>query len=185
VVGATEEPGTGRGNRLALRFAFGLLALGLVGSAAAASAPARTYWLGSSFDGLALEHGDRTTYIYGTCVPPPDGGCAPPLQVQNWTLHQRHPSMFTRAARCVRGVIRGRPAAVFSTSGGIEVYIGRTVVVLFGYPVNRVMRATRALRPHPSQVVPARLARPPASVQSTLVARCRRGDLAAALKESS
>jgi hypothetical protein len=150
----------------------------------AASAPARTYWLGASFDGLALEHRDRTSYIYGTCVPPPDGGCAPPLQTQSWTLQQRHPSRFTRAARCVRGVIKGRPAAVFDTSGGMEVYIGRTVVVLFGYPVNRVMRAARVLRPYPARAVPARLARPPAGVQRTLVARCRRGDLAAALKES-
>jgi hypothetical protein len=160
-----------------------VVALGLVGSAAAASPPARTYWLGPSFDGLPLTHRDAANYIYGTCDPPPDGGCAPPLSSQNWTLRQRHPSRFTRMARCVRGVIKGRPAAVFSTSGGMEVYLGKTVVVLFG-ETKRVMRAARALRPYPAEAIPARLARPPAGVQQTLVKRCRRGDLAKALEAS-
>ena len=157
--------------------------LSLAGSAAAASPPTRTYWLGETFDGLPLTHKDAANYIYGQCHPPPDGGCAPPLSTQNWTLQQRHPSRFTRMAKCVRGIIRGRPAAVFSTSGGMELYIGKTVVVLFG-ETRRVMRASRALRPYPAEAVPLRLARPPAGVQRTLVSRCRRGDLAKALEAS-
>jgi hypothetical protein len=169
---------------VALRFTVGLVALGLIGSAVAATPPARTYWVGSSFAGLPLTHKDATTYIYGTCEPPRDGGCAPPLQVQNWTLQQRHPSRFARAIRCVRGVVRGRPAAVFESSGGIEVYLGRTVVVLFGHPAGRVMRAARALRPYPAEALPRRLATPPVGVQKTLVERCRRGDLAKALAAS-
>jgi hypothetical protein len=166
-----------------MKLALALLALGLAGSAVAATPPDRTYWVGSSFDGLPLTHRDATTYIYGTCEPRPDAGCAPPLQVQNWTLRQRHPARFTRAASCVRGVIRGRPAAVFSTSGGMELYVGRTVVVIFARPA-RVIRTARALRPYPSETIPARLARPPVGVQRTLVKRCRRGDLAKALQAS-
>jgi hypothetical protein len=34
---------------MALRLALGLVALGVIGSAAAVTAPARKYWVGSSF----------------------------------------------------------------------------------------------------------------------------------------
>lgn len=50
------------------------------------------YWVGASFDGLELTYarpysGRFGTLMYGTCELPTgffaDGGCAPPLQVQN------------------------------------------------------------------------------------------------------
>jgi hypothetical protein len=47
------------------------------------------YWVGESFDGLSLTYakpynGRFGTLMYGTCeLPTGEGGCAPPLQVQN------------------------------------------------------------------------------------------------------
>ena len=46
------------------------------------------YWVGKSFAGLELTYAETyqgrfATLIYGTCEPPSDGGCAPPLEIQN------------------------------------------------------------------------------------------------------
>lgn len=74
-------------------------AIAIVAAALASSAgaqPAAMYYLGTSFENLQLSHvgkGRSPTFIYGTCDPRPHG-CTPPLQVQNWTLADRHPSKF-------------------------------------------------------------------------------------------
>jgi hypothetical protein len=162
-------------------------AIVVVGAAIASSAgaqPTAVYYLGTAFADLELSYahkGRSPTFIYGTCDPRPHG-CSPPLQVQNWALAERHPRRFGAGIRCVRGTIKQRPAAVFASTGGIELYAGRTVVVLFGHPAERVMRATRAVRWTRSRRAPARLAVPPASVTTTLATRCHRGDLLKALK---
>ena len=139
------------------------------------------YYLGESFDGLPLTHAESSAdrkgfFVYGTCEPPPgsEGGCAPPLQVQNFPLARRHPSMFEVApgtpARCRRTRVRGVPAAVFETTdGALEVYAGETVVVVSARP-GQTMRAARALRRYGSggDGVPADLPAPPSGVEETL-----------------
>lgn len=149
------------------------------------------YYLGESFEGLPLTHADATgrggSFIYGTCEPSgSDSGCAPPLQVQNWTLAARHPSKFEltpgERAPCKRLTVRGVPAAIFTTSGGaLEVYAGTTVAVIFGEP-RQVRRAALALRPlgsaRPRRPLPA----PPPSVGRAL-RRCALESRGAKLRE--
>jgi hypothetical protein len=118
------------------------------------------YWLGEEFEGLALvaDAGSpgRPTFVYGTCEPPPESesGCAPPLQLQHWPLSARQPGMFEiapgRRTSCRVLDVRGITAATFETTGGVEVYLGDRVVVLFGRP-ELIRKAMTELRPVRSQ----------------------------------
>jgi hypothetical protein len=130
------------------------------------------YWLGEEFDGLPLVHASERGFIYGDCDPGPDSGCAPPLQLQYWPLSQRHPSKFTitpgSPAPCTRGTVGGTKVAAFTTTGGLEVYIGRTVVVVFA-EWQRTLRAVKALRPLDGA---GRLPEPPSELDRALV-RCK------------
>ena len=61
--------------------------------------PFTEYSVGESLAGLELEAqspncGKRpfVTYIYGTCHATDDTGCAPPLEVQSWSVRHRKPS---------------------------------------------------------------------------------------------
>lgn len=100
------------------------------------------YWLGERFEGLPLAANagtvDEPTFVYGTCTVSPgsDGGCAPPLQLQHWPLAERAPARFEvapgRRTSCRLPSVVGITAAIFETTGGVEVYLGERVVVLFG-----------------------------------------------------
>ena len=114
------------------------------------------YYLGDSFEGLPLTHAESSArgtgfFVYGTCEPAgSEGGCATPLQVQNYPITQRHPSKFQLApgtpSPCRRTSVRGVPAAVFGTTGGaLEVYAGETVAVISA-DARQALRAARALR---------------------------------------
>ena len=138
-----------------------------------------TYWLGRSFQGLPLTDahtgpGGEPTFVYGTCTPKSDTGCAPPLELQHWPLSKRPPGGFEmapgRPAAC--GLVSSArvTAARFETTGGVEVYLGDRVVVLFGAD-DLIRRALRTLRPVKEQNPP--LPAPPAWVAEAL-ARCER-----------
>jgi len=139
-------------------------------------APA-TYWLGESFDGLPLETTDvgtgRPDFIYGTCEPGSDGGCAPPLELQQWALLERPPTGFEaapgRPASCRRVAGGGITAARFATTGGVELYLGDRVVVVFtdGDRIGKVMEELRPVKAQQPALPP-----PPAWVSRALE-RCR------------
>jgi hypothetical protein len=126
-----------------------------------ASAP-QTYFLGSRYQGLPLTGivGGlrRTTFIYGTCtIEPGQEGCAPPLELQHWSLRERPPWKFMSGISCRLVQVRGAPAAAFASSGGLEVYLGNRVVVVFGRTLAAMRKAAVALRP----VKPGSGLRPP------------------------
>jgi hypothetical protein len=133
------------------------------------------YWLGERFDGLPLSEivggVGRPTLVYGTCEVPPgsDGGCSPPLQLQHWPVSERSPSRFQVApgqrTSCRLLAEPNVTAAIFATTGGVEVYLGDRVVVLFG-EANLVRKAMAELRPLKPQQ-PA-LPPPPPSVDEQL-----------------
>ena len=139
------------------------------------------YYLGDSFDGLPLTHAESSAqrsgfFVYGTCELPrnSEGGCATPLQVQNYRLADRNPSKFELGPRtpspCRRTRVRGVPAAVFGTTGGaLEVYAGETVAVISASP-QQALRAARALRRYGKgeHAAAADLPRPPSGVQRAL-----------------
>ncbi len=100
----------------------------------------------------AREQGRRRiywTFIYGDCTPPPsEGGCAPPLEVQVWSA-------------CVRSVspIKVRKHHLYefrgakATGGGgryevspMEIFTGRTTIIVFGNEKPLVKTAARGLR---------------------------------------
>lgn len=134
--------------------ATGAGTVALDGLRAAEAPPA--YWLGERFEGLPLTANaggvERPTFVYGSCEIPPgsDGGCAPPLALQHWPLAERSPNRFQAApgqrASCSLLAEPNLTAAIFETTGGVEVYLGDRVVVLFGER-DLIRKALRELRP--------------------------------------
>jgi hypothetical protein len=92
------------------------------------------FYVGRSFDGLRLRHvqpydAGVASLVYGTCDPPPEGGCPPPLELQHRLCRGRvtvviyvgadpKPGRAARAARALRALSRGargvlRPSITF------------------------------------------------------------------------
>lgn len=97
------------------------------------------YYLGDSygalpltFAGLGAGSGKNRAwdFIYGDCTPADgEGGCAPPLDVQNWSICTRFPALYpgpTPKTSPLHG------AETVRAGGGLDIYTGRTTVVIFG-----------------------------------------------------
>ncbi len=73
-----------------------LAGLGATRVGAAVSSPNDLYWLGPYFAGMRLtstpEEHRYATFVYGDCeLPEGEGGCSPPIQIQNWSVCARNP----------------------------------------------------------------------------------------------
>lgn len=125
----------------------------------------RVHYLGRSFRGLPLtgvvRQRGHVSFVYGDCAQPPagDGGCAPPLEVQSWSICERNP--FSRTGPGSRATSRRaiRGALVASYGQGperdVDVYTGGTGIAVFGdFRAAEVVAALRPVRG------PARLRRP-------------------------
>ena len=137
---------------------------------------ADVYWLGLEFRGLPLTHVERTFFVYGDCDPDPplfgDGGCAPPLQIQNFPLARRPPGGFSiagRPARCRRVAVPEVVGAFWESTGGVDVYVDRRALAIFGNSEELVIAAAAAVRPLDG--TPRR--RPPPWVTRVLDRACR------------
>jgi hypothetical protein len=124
------------------------------------------YSLGSSFEGLPLtaklrrledaRPGERFgpdffSYIYGDCKATGDRSCPSPLEVQSWAACKRNLSSYAltpdgRPLPHRNTKIRGVPAAIFEDGYRLEVYTGRTTVVIFGVQPTQIRRAADAIR---------------------------------------
>ena len=118
----------------------------------------RVYYSGEEVAGLPLEEvlgGDPQkgrsigwTFFYGACTPPPvEGGCGPPLEIQNVSTCRRWFSAFFRKRRLYD--FHGAKA----TGGGgryevspMEIFTGRTTVVIWGDGKSVIKSAARQLR---------------------------------------
>jgi hypothetical protein len=93
------------------------------------------------------EQSVRWTFIYGDCDPPSglfaEGGCQPPLQIQNYGDCRRRPGMFPGKSGTFD--FRGTKAS-WRRGRGFEVFTGRTTVVIFGTRGSIVKAAARQLR---------------------------------------
>ncbi len=141
------------------------------------------YWAGRSIEGYPLTHAEalgsgKYLFIYGDCEIDDqgwfdDGGCTPPVDIQQYPIRARHPGMFDVDVGCRRLVVRRVPAAIFQSSGGaLEIYTGASVVVIFGETAAQQRRIAQALRPintpeEPRDALPA----PATDVESAL-GRC-------------
>lgn len=119
--------------------------------------------LGESFEGLQLTESFRrcetpeglwawranmTTYIYGDCEADDDLGCAAPVEVQTWPACERSWADYESAAvtDAVHGYTRGVPSVSLDGGRRLELYTGRSTVVIFGDDPAQVLRAASDAR---------------------------------------
>jgi hypothetical protein len=168
------------------RGAIALVAVLVGATAPPASAAPADFWLGSSFEGLPLTHSEGGHYVYGDCdiEPGSDGGCSPPLQLQNATTCERNPVALDVALRRIVK-LRGGAVAATLNAGHVEIGTGRRAVSVYANSPRRAMRAARALRRR-FEEAPAALLPPPvyprpvmAEIQRVRVARTRYSTLTA------
>jgi len=158
-----------------------LVALGLLAGppllAAADERPPENFWVGPSFEGLGFKD-DGGSVFYGDCEPPPgEGGCAPPLEIQNSTTCARNPVALDVSPR---RFFRERGGAIGGDyADSFDVSVGRQTVTVFSDSRRRARAAVGQLRRRSVGAPPARLA-PPAypyrvrqELKRVLVARKR------------
>jgi len=87
-------------------------------------------------------------FFYGDCDPPDglfaEGGCAPPVQIQNTSICNRNLGM-SRGNEKDAFDIRGAKAS--PGGGGLEIFTGRTTVVIFASNAGLMKETIRKLRP--------------------------------------
>jgi hypothetical protein len=114
--------------------------------------PYRPHWGGENAAGMKLDsiyRGNRASgdwsFFYGECVPYPDGEggtiCSPPVEVQNWNICKRWPKEQWRLMK-----LRGARAIWRWAIGGLEVYTGRTTIVIFAAGRRVALNVAAALR---------------------------------------
>jgi hypothetical protein len=115
-------------------------------AAALASAP---FWLGHSFAGHKLvAHTESDVFVYGNCKIPEnqdEGGCSPPLQLQDRTTCERNVVALDVVPRTIYRLRGGGIAADYGEAS-IDVGSGHTTTSVFANSDRFARRATRAMR---------------------------------------
>jgi len=143
----------------------------------------RVYYAGKEVAGLPLEDIEGAeggyyvpstgwSFYYGDCDPPSglfaEGGCELPLQIQNYSICRRWAGLLHRKHRIVG--FRGAKTAGSGNGIGnpVEIFTGRTTVVIFATHGSVARSAARQLR-NVRQAQPALLPPPvPGSLQGKL-----------------
>jgi hypothetical protein len=142
------------------------------------------YYVGKSYDNLPLTfaelgpgHGEGRrrawSFGYGDCeLPEGEGGCPLPLEIQNWSICTRFPALYPGPIPNTESV---RGAETLRAGGGLDVYTGRTAVVVFGQGDDKA-QVVEDLRRVADGVEPKRLPPPaPGALEGNLP--CQRGPL--------
>lgn len=111
--------------------------------------PGELFWFGPYFAGLQVTHASAypaKSFIYGDCEPEGDGGCSPPVQVQNWTSCERNPVGLDSVPYEVY-LVRGGGLAAAYASTWVDVGTGGQTVAVFANEVEIVGAALREMRP--------------------------------------
>jgi len=98
------------------------------------------------------------TFSYGNCDLSSNGDCDPQLQVQSWSTCYRWASQLHHKLHVFD--IRGAKASRGAGGSEVEIFTGRTTVVLFAYTRKLAMTASRQLR-RVGQAQPPSLLPPP------------------------
>lgn len=130
------------------------------------------YSVGPVFEGLSMTLSYRrcdvpwpeevvranfVSFMYGDCTVPEgvdNGGCAPPLEIQSWPTCERNlgsiePMPSGETLQYSQIQVNGTPAASFDDGLQVEVFTGRTTVVVFGDSAAQVLRAAAAIQAQP------------------------------------
>lgn len=123
----------------------------------------RIYYAGEEVAEFPLEHiSEGWSFSYGDCDQPSglfaEGGCAPPLQIQNFAICSRPPGALTGPFDTF--AFRGTRAH-WRRGTGFEIFAGDTTVVIFGNRGPDVKAAARQLREVHQAAAPVRLPPPP------------------------
>ena len=108
------------------------------------------------FSGLTSDSGEGVnrawSFVYGTCEAKGDEGCAPPFEIQNWSICQRFAALYpgsTPRTKTISG------AETTPAGGGLDVYTGRTTVVIYGRnPVSIVSMLREVGEDEPAESLP-------------------------------
>lgn len=94
---------------------------------------------------MALSSADKTSFLYGTCTPAPDAGCAPPAQVTFQELCSFAPFDFTPSGNPEH--LRGTATFLPVREGQALVRTGTVAITLFGQDDAMTRRMAASLEP--------------------------------------
>jgi hypothetical protein len=133
--------------------------------------PIAYYSTGRRADGVPIaaisslcepDHTRRLTaipnFIYAPCDFITGAGCDSPLEIQNWPACRRNPTSYGKASDPPGPVvaqpttIRGVPAAYFPSDPRLELYTGRTTIVIFARDHDQLLRLATELRRGPGSL---------------------------------
>jgi len=132
--------------------------------ATGASVDVPRYFAGASFEGLkqtksfrrcdqpsSMGRANFVSYIYGSCDPEPDQGCAPPMEIQTFPACERNADSYTLNPEGdpvprKNITIAGLPGAIFDGGRRVEVYMRNATVVIFGDNPGQIRRAAARLK---------------------------------------
>jgi hypothetical protein len=137
------------------------------------------YFVGYEFSGFPLAGvlvppngaGNSTSFIYGDCEPSGDSGCAPPLELQTWSICDRHPN---DEARSRLTSLRGAKADFAPGESRVEIYTDSKSVVIFSDVAGLAERAAKNVEPFATPRTSSDLT-PPNARALRGQARCQRG----------
>lgn len=139
-----------------------LLPVSAAGGDISGPLPKDRYWLGTYYAGLELNGPvapDDRVYHYGDCEQPEgEGGCAPPVQIQNWTSCARNPIGLDVLPIKVF-LVRGGGLATAYEPTAVDIGTGTETVTVFTNEVEMVPAVLRDVHRH-SQAGPEPLAPP-------------------------
>jgi hypothetical protein len=119
------------------------------------------YWLGESYEGMPLtkiiryrydpeppipptEAENIVLFIYGSCTPGPESGCAPPLSIRVEPYCMKPPERFAPAVRGEPLEVRGAPAE--QISGDLRIWTGEVSIKIFTDGLAAQVEAAEKLR---------------------------------------
>jgi len=102
--------------------------------------------VGSSQDPQETTGEDYWSYFYGHCNAVGDGECTTAVEIQNWNICQRWPSMYGLSPD-ESTTVRGVPANFYENWTRLELYTGRVAVVVFGSDRSQLLDIAQALKP--------------------------------------